>query len=426
MPDLKDQIRSYFDEIDPPFTPVELMREPHRTQHPRRVMTTRAFILAAGAAALVLLLIGGPLLLLRGSPDVDNQPMSPVVTGDVIVHDMRLLESGEGDPWVGSIVEEGPDGEFLFLSGPTGRNGLLGDDGSGLYFDGRVQVTQQWGITDEVESRPYLIRVTDSRVPGAESLEMVWRANAGIDSIQYELSAVLEHVVTEGLRLHPECHTVDTLEFAVALTDTDLTPVAAWKLGGSGIFEDIDPERVQCTSGTTQSMSTRDFLANLQPRRWVSSGDAKPLIAVTFTDEGWTASDIGCDGLLDWTIFRNYPDFATTAALYVGPIHQGCTFVELVADLPTIDSPPVPVEIGVDDWYALRYEESRPDWSYLGVHSGPNSQGLGHLYLIEGDERNYFAFITAPTELFEEFAAMARTVLANLELDVDPNAADRP
>jgi hypothetical protein len=79
MPDLNDQIRTYFDEFDPPFTPAELMREPHRTQHPRRVMPARAFTLAAGAAALVLLLIGGPLLLLGGTPDINDQPLASVV-----------------------------------------------------------------------------------------------------------------------------------------------------------------------------------------------------------------------------------------------------------------------------------------------------------------------------------------------------------
>jgi hypothetical protein len=79
MPDLNDQIRTYFDEVDPPFTPAELMREPQRTQHPRRIMTARAFALAAGAAVAVLVLVGGPLLLLRGATDVDGQPIAPVV-----------------------------------------------------------------------------------------------------------------------------------------------------------------------------------------------------------------------------------------------------------------------------------------------------------------------------------------------------------
>lgn len=79
MPDLNDQIRTYFDEFDQPFTPAELMRKPHRTQHPRRIMTASPFTLAAGAAALVLLLIGGPLLLLGGTPDTNDQPLASVV-----------------------------------------------------------------------------------------------------------------------------------------------------------------------------------------------------------------------------------------------------------------------------------------------------------------------------------------------------------
>jgi hypothetical protein len=94
MPDLKDQIRTYFDEIDPPFNPAELMREPHRTQHPRRIMTARAFTLAAGAAALVLMLIGGPILLLRGTSDVENQPSSLVdVVATVATTPPTMMES---------------------------------------------------------------------------------------------------------------------------------------------------------------------------------------------------------------------------------------------------------------------------------------------------------------------------------------------
>jgi hypothetical protein len=186
-------------------------------------------------------------------------------------------------------------------------------------------------------------------------------------------------------------------------------------------FEGVDE------SEPPESASTRNVLGSLQPRRWVSR-PLEPQIAVTFVDEGWTAIDYGCDGLLDYATFRHdgYP--GTTAALFVGPIHQDCSFVELVADLPTIDSTPVQVEIGVGDWYALLYEESLPDWSYMGVRLGPSSRGSGHLYLIEGDERNYFAFITARGDRFEDFAAIARTVLESLELDVGPvpNATARP
>jgi hypothetical protein len=142
-------------------------------------------------------------------------------------------------------------------------------------------------------------------------------------------------------------------------------------------------------------------------------------IAVTFDIGGWRAMDIGCDGLLDYAEFTHYPNFRNSAKMHIGPIHQDCTFRELIAGLPPMDSESVEVQVGVDRWEALQYAESHPDWSYLGVRLGPNSLGAGHLYLINGDERNYFAFITAPAEVFDEFVSLTSAVLASLELDVE-------
>ena len=46
----------------------------------------------------------------------------------------------------------------------------------------------------------------------------------------------------EGLQLHSDGYVVDTLEFAAALTDEDLMPVAVWKVGSNrATIEDIDP-----------------------------------------------------------------------------------------------------------------------------------------------------------------------------------------
>jgi hypothetical protein len=47
----------------------------------------------------------------------------------------------------------------------------------------------------------------------------------------------------EGLQPHSDGHVVDTLEFAAALTDEDLMPVAVWIVasGNCATIEDIDP-----------------------------------------------------------------------------------------------------------------------------------------------------------------------------------------
>ncbi len=46
----------------------------------------------------------------------------------------------------------------------------------------------------------------------------------------------------EELQLHSDGYVVDTLEFAAALTDEDLMPVAVWIVGSNcATIEDIDP-----------------------------------------------------------------------------------------------------------------------------------------------------------------------------------------
>jgi hypothetical protein len=46
----------------------------------------------------------------------------------------------------------------------------------------------------------------------------------------------------EGLQPHTDGYVVDTLEFAAALTDEDVMPVAVWIVGSNcATIEDIDP-----------------------------------------------------------------------------------------------------------------------------------------------------------------------------------------
>jgi hypothetical protein len=65
----------------------------------------------------------------------------------------------------------------------------------------------------------------------------------------------------EGLQPRSDGYVVDALEFAAALTDEDLMPVAVW-IGGSNCatIEDIDPSDVECRGPITQwwmKMSSR-------------------------------------------------------------------------------------------------------------------------------------------------------------------------
>ena len=78
MIDLNDQIRAYFDEIDPPFAIDELMREPAMSvpRPSRRVVVSRGPAVAVAAAVAVILAIGLPLLLLlrSGATDLGDDP----------------------------------------------------------------------------------------------------------------------------------------------------------------------------------------------------------------------------------------------------------------------------------------------------------------------------------------------------------------
>jgi hypothetical protein len=159
--------------------------------------------------------------------------------------------------------------------------------------------------------------------------------------------------------------------------------------------------------------------------RWVAD-ESVPHIAVTPSIDGWYPVQIWCDGWLDWVSFKRYDDFGPPAGdriplagLYVGPIYQDCPFDELVEGLPEIGVPGRQATIGMDQRPAIRFElTAPPDWDYLGVRYMPSGHAHRTLYLIDGEERDYFVYITATADTFDEFSELAESLLQTLELDV--------
>ena len=78
MPDVRNQLRAYFDEVDPPFNVADLTREPRPELAPTRRPVRHGLLIAAAAAVVVLLVVGLPLLLSDGQPDPAVEP--PVTT----------------------------------------------------------------------------------------------------------------------------------------------------------------------------------------------------------------------------------------------------------------------------------------------------------------------------------------------------------
>jgi len=74
MTDLRDQLRDYFDEIDPPFDTTSLMREPRPGLAPTRNRVGRGVLIAVTAGVLLLLVVGLPLLLSSSQSDRAIEP----------------------------------------------------------------------------------------------------------------------------------------------------------------------------------------------------------------------------------------------------------------------------------------------------------------------------------------------------------------
>ena len=93
---------------------------------------------------------------------------------------------------------------------------------------------------------PELTVTLNNPSPEVATKEVLWLAwrRGDVRAPHYEIQAALEHDVTEGFRLHPECYVVETLEHAAALTAKDLVPVAAWRVGPDyATFEETDPPK---------------------------------------------------------------------------------------------------------------------------------------------------------------------------------------
>lgn len=74
MTDLKDQLRAYFDVVDPPFDTAKLMPEPLSELSPERSRVGRGVLVAAATAVVILLVAGVPLLLSGGREETVLEP----------------------------------------------------------------------------------------------------------------------------------------------------------------------------------------------------------------------------------------------------------------------------------------------------------------------------------------------------------------
>lgn len=80
MTDVKEQLRVYFDEVDPPFDPSELMQDPKPVLPPRRGVVRSGVLVAAAAAAVLVLVVGLPLLFVANQPQDAVEPSATTTT----------------------------------------------------------------------------------------------------------------------------------------------------------------------------------------------------------------------------------------------------------------------------------------------------------------------------------------------------------
>lgn len=190
MTDVREQLRVYFDEVDPPFDPSELMQDPRPVLPPRRSGVGRGALVAAAAAAVLVLVVGLPLLFLANRPQTSVEP-SPTTSHTVVTTETaapttagllgpvdelvwsriqseelssaklplegvasgssRLAAVGWGQPFVwtspgGSVWSPGPTGDgyeafdilaweagFIAVGGQPGAEVWISEDGTGWY-----------------------------------------------------------------------------------------------------------------------------------------------------------------------------------------------------------------------------------------------------------------------------------------------------
>jgi sugar lactone lactonase YvrE len=108
MIDLDDQLRTYFDTVDPPFEADQLMRQ-HLAEASRAriVAPRRGLTIAAAAALLVVALVGLPLLLGGGSPSVvvdESTTLPPTTSVEQPVNGTEdVAITSDGSLWHGFL-----------------------------------------------------------------------------------------------------------------------------------------------------------------------------------------------------------------------------------------------------------------------------------------------------------------------------------
>jgi hypothetical protein len=239
---------------------------------PQRRTRVPAWIAAGAAGVLVLIAVGVPILIFGGGDEsivtVEPSTTVPSNPGEVNVYNPDL---GAENPWSGMVVghEGSPDDEYIMLTQPTGPVDLNPGDGTGMYPRSSVYVHEEWGMVVRPPGAPELTVTLNNPSSEAATKEVLWLAwrRGDAQAPHYEIQAALEHDVTEGFRLHPECYVIGTLEHAAALTAEDLVPVAAWKVGPDyATFEETDPSQVKCEASITEWRYEHEFEHPFVPR----------------------------------------------------------------------------------------------------------------------------------------------------------------
>ena len=151
MTDIEQQLREYFDEVDPPFDVADLMREPRPELVPTRSRVPSGLVIAAVAAVIAVLIIGLPLLLTRGQVESAVEPTvstaAPVTTAleaapeatPIPEHLTDLLSCLPLDPAGWSYSESIPE-----MSAWHGALTTAGDVAVGVGLDADWKVAAYW------------------------------------------------------------------------------------------------------------------------------------------------------------------------------------------------------------------------------------------------------------------------------------------
>ncbi len=131
MIDLGDELRTYFDRVDPPFTPDQLMQGFRAASSPVRIVTLRrGFAIAVAAAFLAVGVIGLPLLFGGGAPSevVDEATTLPTTASQLPtlppLEGLVEVDASDGYLWaweyVGNRIWRYADGDWAELPATPG------------------------------------------------------------------------------------------------------------------------------------------------------------------------------------------------------------------------------------------------------------------------------------------------------------------